>query len=157
MTRPSRLLPAAVLFAAACAGDPAPHVLVAEASPDRRLAAEVRITRCGDAWCHSLWTGPAGEPLALVATLPHGTERADEIAWTADGRRVAFLVNGHQLRIYDAATRAPAGLLDLVPADGPPTSRVARGVTFSDNGQAITFDDCPRNRSGCRSGLVALR
>jgi hypothetical protein len=74
-----------------------------------------------------------------------------------DGTRVAFLVNGTQLRIYDTESGAPAGLLDLLPADGPPSTRVARGVTFSDTGAAITFDDCPRDRSGCRPGMVAMR
>ena len=150
-------LAAVFLAAGACAGGPAPHVVAAEPSPDGRRRAEVRLTRCGTEWCHSLWTGRSRESAALIVTLPHETERADEIAWTADGRRVAFLVNGHQLRIYDAETRAPAGLLDLVPGDGPPSSRIARGVTFSENGRAITFDDCPRARSGCRSGLVAMQ
>jgi hypothetical protein len=70
---------------------------------------------------------------------------------------VAFLVNGVQLRLYDPASHAPAGLIDLVPADATPSSRIARGITFSDNGAAITFDDCPRDRSGCRPGLVAVR
>jgi hypothetical protein len=70
---------------------------------------------------------------------------------------VAFLVNGQQLRIYDAQTRTPAGQLDLVPADATTSTRIARGVTFSDNGAAITFDDCPRGTAGCRPGLVAVR
>ena len=51
----------------------------------------------------------------------------------------------------------PAGLIDLVPADANPSTRIARGVTFSDNGAAITFDDCPRDRSGCRPGLLGIR
>jgi hypothetical protein len=29
-------------------------------------------------------------------------------------------------------------------------------VTFSENGKAVTFDDCPRNRSGCRAGVVGV-
>ena len=38
-----------------------------------------------------------------------------------------------------------------------PSSRLARGVTFSQNGAAVTFDDCPRGRSGCKPGLAAVR
>ena len=145
------------LAAGGCASDPRPHLVMSERSQDGRHHAEVRLIRCGTEWCHSLWTGPAGDSLRLLATLPHDTERAAEVAWTPDGGRVAFLINGQQLRIYDAQTGAPAGLLDLVPGDGTPSSRIARGVTFSENGRALTFDDCPRNRSGCRPGLAALR
>jgi len=35
--------------------------------------------------------------------------------------------------------------------------RVARGITFSDNGAAVTFDDCPREHAGCRAGMVGIR
>jgi hypothetical protein len=127
------------------------------AAPDSRHVAEVRLSPCGTSWCESLWLGADAGSATLLAMLPPDRERGGEIAWSKDGRRVAFLINGHQLRIFDAGTRAPAGQVDLVPADGPPTSRIARGVTFSDNGAAITFDDCPRQTSGCRPGLVALR
>jgi hypothetical protein len=44
--------------------------------------------------------------------------------------------------------------VQLVPRDA---DRFARGVTFSDNGFAVTFDDCPKGRSGCRSGLAGVR
>ena len=48
------------------------------------------------------------------ATMPCSSsapaEQAGEIAWTADGNRVGFMVNGYQLRVfYDAATRKLAG------------------------------------------------
>jgi hypothetical protein len=116
----------------------------------------VRVDRCGTGWCEGLWVGPSNDRSVRVAQLSKG-ERTDEIAWTADGNRVAFLVNGHQLWIFDAAKQASAGRLNLVDADGPPTTRVARGVTFSANGAAITFDDCPRGRSGCKPGMIAIR
>src|SRR4030095_13834165 len=79
----------------------------------------------------------------------------DEIVWTRDGSRVAFLVDGVQLRFYDPSTLAPAGQITLVqPPAGAPS--IARGVTFSENGRAITFDECPRGRSGCRAGIAAV-
>lgn len=157
MIRAAILLGALAVLAAGCDTGPRPHVVIHQDSPDGRHRAEVRLTPCGEAWCHSLWTGEAGRTLGHVATLPADSERCDEIAWSRDGGRVAFLVNGYQLRLYEPRTRTPAGLVDLVPADGPPTTRIARGITFSDNGRALTFDDCPRSRSGCRPGLVALR
>jgi len=119
--------------------------------------AVVRLIPCGDGWCESLWIGTTADTATRVVTLPRGEERCSEIAWTRDGKRVAFLINGHQLRLYDAQSHAPAGLIDLVAVDASPPSRIARGITFSDNGAAITFDDCPRDRSGCKPGMVGLR
>jgi hypothetical protein len=132
-------------------------VLASETAPDAGRVAEVRLVPCDTAWCESLWIGRTADAATRIVTLPQGLERCDEIAWTRDGRRVAFLINGYQLRLYDAATHAPAGLVDLVPADAKPTTRIARGVTFSDNGAAVTFDDCPRDRSGCKPGLLGIR
>jgi hypothetical protein len=85
-----------------------------------------------------------------------GDEQAGEIAWTPDGGRVGFVVNGYQLRVFDAHTGANLGAASLIEPDGTPPSRIVRGVTFSSNGAAVTFDDCPREHSGCRPGLVAL-
>ncbi len=152
-----QVLAAVLLVAAACRAAPEMYVVASESAPGAAHVADVRVIRCGSEWCESLWMGPNPERATLIATLAQGSERSSEIAWSRDGKRVAFLINGHQLRLYDAQTKAPAGQMDLVPADGTPTTRIARGVTFSDNGAAITFDDCPRDRSGCRPGLVAMR
>jgi hypothetical protein len=148
---------AATLMACACGNETAPYVIASETAPDAQHVAAVRLTRCGTDWCESLWLGPSPQNARLVVTLPHGSERCTEIAWARDGKRVGFLINGYQLRLYDAHSSAPAGLVDLVPADSQPSTRIARGITFSDNGAAITFDDCPRDRSGCRPGIVAMR
>jgi hypothetical protein len=141
---------------AACSAPPT-YVLASKTAPDAHHVAAVRLARCGSGWCESLWVGSAPDSLRQIVVLPQDSERCTEIAWTRDARRVAFLINGAQLRLYDADTRAPAGLIDLVPIDTQPTMRVARGLTFSDNGAAITFDDCPREKSGCRPGMVAVR
>lgn len=145
-----------LVASSACAGAPQTYTLASRTAPGGSYIAEVRLARCGSGWCETLWAGPV-DRAPLLATLPSGVERCDEIAWSPDGTRVGFLISGHQLRLYDARTQAPAGQLDLVPADGPPTTRIARGVTFSENGKAVTFDDCPRERSGCRPGIVAMR
>ncbi|MGH9370167.1 MAG: hypothetical protein ACRD15_01405 [Vicinamibacterales bacterium] len=150
------VLAIAALAAGACANSPSPYVVTSEVAPDRAHVAAVRLIACGSEWCDSLWLGPNAESATLIATLPYATERATEIAWLKDAKRVAFLINGYQLRLYEAQTRTPAGQFDLIPPDTQPTTRIARGVTFSDNGAAITFDDCPRDRSGCRPGLVGV-
>ena len=51
---------------------------------------------------------------------------------------------------------APAGQITLVQPQTGPNQSIVRGVTFSENGRAITFDECPRGRSGCRAGLAAV-
>ena len=93
----------------------------------------------------------------MAEMLSGPSEQAGEIAWTQDGGRVAFVVNGYQLRVFDARSGANLGAMSLVDPDGYPSSRIARGVTFSANGAAVTFDDCPRDHSGCKPGLVAIK
>ena len=147
----------AVLTAAACSRDAdGSYVALTSAAPAGGGRAEVRVDRCGGGWCEGLWVAAADDPAVRVTVLSKG-DRCDEIAWTKDGKRVAFLVNGHQLWLFDVAGRSPAGRVNLVEADAQPTTRIARGVTFSDNNAAITFDDCPRGRSGCKPGMIAIR
>jgi hypothetical protein len=125
------------------------------AGPGGALVASVTERVCVDGRCQVLWVGAAGQTPTKIATLEAG-QTCDEIAWTGDGTRVAFLVDGYQLRMYTGATATPAGQITLIIPDAQPSTRIARGITFSENGRAVTFDDCPRGRSGCRSGLAAV-
>ena len=150
-------LACAVVTAAACGSRRIERYGALEWSGDRTHVAFSRDRLCEKGPCESLYVGATVETAAALEGLADGQESCREIAWTKDGTRVAFLVNGRQLRIYDAATRKPAGKVNLF-ADGDATSgRIARGITFSDNGAAVTFDDCPRQHAGCRSGIVGIR
>jgi hypothetical protein len=131
-------------------------VLSASPAEARRLAF-IRKEPCTGGWCETIWMGKTKEDVVRVASLAAGTEHCDEIAWARDGFRVGFVINGYQLRIFDAETRKQVGQVNLIDPDGTPSSRIVRGVTFSQNGAAVTFDDCPRGRSGCKSGLAAVR
>jgi hypothetical protein len=131
-------------------------VLLASPAESRRVAF-VRKQPCVGGWCETIWMGNTKEDAVQVASLSAGSEHCDEIAWARDGFRVGFIVNGYQLRIFDAGSRTQVGQVNLIDPDGTPSSRIARGVTFSENGAAVTFDDCPRGRSGCKSGLAAVR
>jgi hypothetical protein len=122
------------------------------ASPDGARAAWAEDRRCWSGPCQAIWVGANRASATKVGTL-EGPSRCDEIVWMKDGSRVAFLVDGAQLRFYDAATFAPAGQITLVQ---PQAGSIARGVTFSENGRAMTFDDCPRGKSGCRAGIAAV-
>lgn len=117
----------------------------------------IRKMPCAGGWCETIWLGKTKDSAVQVALLAPDTEHCDEIAWAADGFRVGFVVNGYQLRIFDPDTRMQVGQVNLIDPDGTPSSRIARGITFSQNGAAVTFDDCPRGHSGCKSGLSAVR
>jgi hypothetical protein len=126
-------------------------------APGGNGVAYVLEGRCAAGLCQSLWIGSTVKSSKAVEGLTGPSELADEIAWTPDGGRVAFIVNGYQLRLFDAHTGSSLGAIALIDPDGFPTSRIVRGVTFSTNGAAVTFDDCPRDHSGCKPGMVAIR
>ena len=126
-------------------------------SPARDAVAFVLEGRCAAGRCQSLWVGPDTKRASRVQALSGPSEEAGEIAWTADGSRVGFLINGYQLRVFDGRTGASLGAVAIIDPDGFPSSRIARGVTFSGNGHAITFDDCPRAHSGCKPGMLAIK
>jgi hypothetical protein len=132
------------------------HDVLSAAPADARRIAFVRDS-CRSTPCQTLWLGRTREDAVQVAALIPGRELCEEIAWASDGYRMGFLINGYQLRVFDVESRKPVAQVNLIPPDGSPTSHIARGVTFSLNGAAVTFDNCPRYTSGCRSGLAAIR
>ncbi len=132
------------------------EVLFARPAAAERVAF-VREEPCADTTCHTMWLGNSRDDAVQVASLAAATERCEEIAWANDGLRVAFVINGYRLQIFDGYTRKFIREVNAIEPDGTPTARFVRGVTFSENGAAVTFDDCPRGRSGCRSGLAAVR
>lgn len=133
------------------------HILYSLKSPSGDAIALVMRSGCEDGFCESLWLGPTERNARRVEVLAADSETSDDIAWTPDGGRVGFLVNGYQLRVFDAHTGRNLGAVNLLEPDGYPSSRIARGVTFSNNGAAVTFDDCPRDHSGCKPGMVAVK
>jgi hypothetical protein len=135
--------------------DPVKEVLSASPPAGGRIAF-VREGPCGVGRCQTLWLGRTREDATEVGSL-QGRERCEAIAWSHDGHRLGFLVNGYELRVFDAEPRTKVAQVNLVEPDGVPSSRIARGITFSSNGTAVTFDDCPRATSGCRSGLAGIR
>ncbi|HEY4659842.1 MAG TPA: hypothetical protein VIH11_10060 [Gemmatimonadaceae bacterium] len=133
------------------------HEIMAASPGGVQRIALVREAPCGGGTCQSLWMGSSREDAKQIASLVPGVERCEEIAWASDGFRVGFVVNGYQLRIFDGESGEAVGQVNLLQPEGTPSSRIARGVTFSQNGAAVTFDDCPRARSGCRSAMAAVR
>jgi hypothetical protein len=131
--------------------------VMSAAPPAAPRIAFVREEPCDGGQCQTLWIGTAREDAEQVAALRPQGERVEAIAWAQDGYRMGFLINGYQLRVFDAESRKPVAEVNLIEPSGDPTTRIARGITFSQNGAAVTFDDCPRHTSGCKSGLAAIR
>jgi hypothetical protein len=122
-------------------------------SPDKSRVAVAREVPCPEGTCQELRLGTTDDASTVVAVL---TDRScSEIAWTKDGTRVAFVLDATEMSIYDAQTSRLAGIVRLLASEAAQT-RLARGITFSDNGRAATFDDCPRAHSGCRAGVVGV-
>ena len=133
------------------------RIVLAAKSPGGGAVAFVLEGRCAAGLCQTLRIGPTASSASVVESLSGPDEQATEIAWAPDGARVGFLVNGYQLRVFDAQTGKNLGAITIVTPDGSPSTRIARGVTFSSNGAAITFDDCPRDHSGCNPGFAAIK
>ena len=133
------------------------RTVLAVASPGRDAVAYIFEARCATGLCQSLWIGKDMGHAAMAQMLSGPSEQAGEIAWTPDASHVAFIVNGYQLRLFDGRTGANLGAVSLIDPDGFPSSRIARGVTFSATGAAVTFDDCPRAYSGCKPAMIAIK
>lgn len=94
-----------------------------------------------------------GEEIGL-RTFDEQSGAPGEIVWAPDGSLAGVVVNGTKLVVIDAPAKRIIYELPLIEKlDG---SRFARGVGFSANAVAITFDDCPRSAAGCRPRFMAL-
>ena len=134
--------------------DQRPLQVMRAASPDRSRVAVAETRACASPpSCVALRLGASEQEAAVVQSLDG--RRADEIVWTPDGRRVGFVVDANQVMLFDAASGKHAGTVRLLSEDAAQT-RLARGITFSESGRAMTFDDCPRNHSGCRAAVVGV-
>ena len=124
-------------------------------SPDGSRVAIALERPCNQLVCGELRVGPASSETSAKAIDTYRDSSCDEIVWTPDGKRIGFLMTGQQLVLYDAQTLKHLGNVRLLTQEAALTRR-ARGITFSENGRAVTFDDCPRGHSGCRAGVVGI-
>ena len=147
------LLPIAGLLGFAAGRATAEIGTVAEAwSPDG--ASRVSIER-------AFSTGPRKQAVRLVSgdedvevrALAPGEEPGD-VLWSPDGSLAGVVIDGATLVVIDPKARRVLYELPLLEQrDG---SRMARGLGFSANAMAITFDDCPKRGAGCRPRFMAL-
>ena len=126
---------------------------ITSSSPDKSRVAVVQEGPCSTGICEELRLGDSEAASVTIASL--GSRSCAEVVWTPDGKRVAFVIDGSEMSIYDAQSGKLAGTVRLLTNEAAQT-RLARGITFSENGRAATFDDCPRGHSGCRAGVVGV-
>jgi Tol biopolymer transport system component len=129
------------------------RTLAHSTSPDKSRVAFVAERRCGGNVCQTLNIGTTEADAVQVRSVESLIPA--EVIWTPDGKRVGFVTGGAELLLYDGQSRKEVGIVRLMTAEAA-QSRLARGVTFSENGRAVTFDDCPRTQSGCRAGVVGV-
>ncbi len=112
-------------------------------SPDGRVVAFVRNHPDVDPPNQSLWLQPAnGAPLKLAQLAPDA-EWCNFIVWSADSRRVAFLVSDAILHVYDGRSRAKvfSGFVGRRSWDQPPRYSL-RDLALSADGASVTFREC---------------
>ena len=132
------------------------RIVLTATPPDGQRVGLVRERSCEGGRCQTLWLGATSDQATELVRLGGG-EKVEEIAFSADGSLVGFLVNGYQLRVFESESRLPRATVELFKHEKILSTRIARGITFSANGAAVTYDECPRYTSGCKSGLSAVR
>lgn len=147
------LLPIAGLVGFATGRATANIGTVAEAwSPDGASRVSVERTFSTGPRTQAVRIASGGEDIE-VRPLAAGEEPGD-VLWSPDGSLAGVVIDGATLVVIDPQARRVIYELPLLEQrDG---SRLARGLGFSANAMAITFDDCPKRGAGCRPRFMAL-
>lgn len=131
-----------------------PRVATRASSPDGAFTAEV---------LNRLSIDPPSQFLALrsadgrviLRRLAEDQDWCDTIVWSADSRRVAFLVQGIEVDVYDTSGQAILRT-DLDARGGYPPDQVVRSLAFTDDGRELGFEVCERGSSRCEPATSIL-
>ena len=139
MRVPRRAVPIALVVVAVLAGCHREEVVVRAPSPTGGGEALVVERAWLDPPDQTLVLEPPDhrQRLVLRHLAPDG-EACSEIAWSPDGGRVAFVVSGRQLLVYDSGGNPVTEVELLAPGSG----RFARHVALSADGRRVAFDAC---------------
>ena len=120
-----------------------PQVPLRAPSPDGRVVAFVRNHPDVDPPNQSLWLQASNGAAAQVARLAPDAEWCNLIVWSADSRRVAFLVSDAVLYVYDGQSRAKvfSGFVGRRSWDQPPRYTL-QDLALSSDGASVTFREC---------------
>jgi len=138
-----------VVAAAALACDAAqlgwPPVPLRVPSPDGRFVAFVRNHPDFDPPNQSLWLQASNRPATELTRLAPDAEWCNLIVWSADSKRVAFLVSDAIVYAYDGRSQAKvlSGFVGRRSWDQPPRYTL-RDLALSSDGASVTFRECER-------------
>jgi hypothetical protein len=112
-------------------------------SPDGRVVAFVRNHPSVDPPDQSLWLQSSKGRATELARLAPDAEWCNLIVWSADSRRVAFLVSDAILYVYDGQSQGKvfSGFVGRCSWAQPPRYAL-RDLTLSSDGASVTFREC---------------
>lgn len=122
-----------------------PRVPLRATSPDGRFVAFVKNHPSIDPSNQTLWIQPPAGDAIKVAAVPPDAFWCDRIVWSADSRRVAFVIADAIVQAYDVESSALvfSGFVGRRSWDTPPRY-ILRDVSLSADGRQITFRECER-------------
>ena len=120
-----------------------PPVPLRVPSPDGRVVAFVRNHPDVDPPNQSLWLQSSNGAATELSRLAPDADWCNLIVWSADSRRVAFLVSDAILHAYDGQSHAKvfSGFVGRRSWDQPPRYTL-RDLALSADGTSVTFREC---------------
>ena len=120
-----------------------PPVPLRVPSPDGRLVAFVRNHSNVDPPDQSLWLQASNGRATELTRLAPDAEWCNLVVWSADSKRVAFLVSDAIVYVYDGQSQAKvfSGFVGRRSWDQPPRYTL-RDLTLSSDGAGVTFREC---------------
>jgi hypothetical protein len=144
----SALLIGSVILGTACTAQQwgFPRTPVFARSPDGRYAAFVRNHPNLDPTDQSLWIQATGGTAERVMQVPPDAFWCDTILWSADSRRVAFIVANAIVHVFDPASRRLvfSGFVGRRSWDTPPRY-ILSGAALMGDGSGMVFRECERD------------
>jgi len=123
-----------------------PHSLE---SADGRYRASVRSHISVDPPQQTLWLRDMRDGSEIeLGRLSGQAERVQSVHWSADSRRVAFLLDGTRLLVFEAASGRKIFDRILAGPEPYPGNRCVRNLSFQADGNGVSFDLCHRWKAG---------
>ena len=117
-----------------------PRTHTTSVSPNGRHTAFVRQALNIDPPDDHLYLSVSGGPVRHLMDLPADADWCKTIIWTADSRKVGFLIDDERLAVFDAETATLEALLVLVGSGVYGGMQEARAVSFNHDGTQVSFE-----------------
>jgi len=120
------------------------EIVLSVTSPDGDMVAYVtKFNPCIDDPCQKLWLKQDRERKPVLLEKLYDDQRwCDEIKWSPNGQKVAFLIMQKYLYIYEAAGPTLFRKVDLVPdSEGYPPNPRATDFSFNADSKTVRFTE----------------